>query len=223
MRSVFIKAHIHLPDSQALYKVRPQCKFHVYDGTNFGRGEIKNAPPFVTFFPENFNKTTHERYIGQKISVFKMDCEGCEYDSLIPTLQYADVEQVLVEVHGCGLPSSNTTIAFLHRFMMGLTRKHGIFYREPNIIGSDGTCIEFALRKREDSYEPRSRVERSADHSVGSPSTEYPNNMPNNPMKRNDLGENTDDRPSKKMSFKRKKKYEKQRRFRGDSEASQAH
>ena len=32
--------------------------------------------------------------------------------------------------------------------MKAVNRTHGIFYKEPNLQYSDGTCVEFAWRKR---------------------------------------------------------------------------
>ena len=36
----------------------------------------------------------------------------------------------------------------VEKLMRAINKTHGIYYREPNIQHSDGTCIEFALRRR---------------------------------------------------------------------------
>ena len=136
-----------------LHRRFPHCKVHVYDGTNFGRGEIRNAPSFVTFYPENFLPSTYERYRGQRVDVFKIDCEGCEFQSIKPFLSHVETEQLMLEVHGGGRHRQ------VQELMTGINRTHGIFYREPNIQHSDGTCIEFAfLRRRADRVRRTRRV-----------------------------------------------------------------
>jgi len=123
----------------------PQCRIEVYDGTNFGRGTITNVPDGITFFPENFNPDTHTRYAGRHVDIFKIDCEGCEFRAVLPFVENVKPEQMMIEVHGrsdFGRPHD------VHRLMKGLNQSYGIFYREPNIQHSDGTCIEFAMRRR---------------------------------------------------------------------------
>ena len=74
-------------------------------------------------------------------------------------MEHVTTNQLLVEVHGdigraaVSRRGGLSAVKYLQRrvdeFMRGLNRTHGIFYREPNIMHSDGTCIEFALRRRE--------------------------------------------------------------------------
>ena len=59
-----------------------------------------------------------------------------------PFLENVHTEQLLVEVHGAMQPSK------VEALMRAFNRTHGIFYREPNLQHSDGTNIEFALRRR---------------------------------------------------------------------------
>ena len=58
--------------------------------------------------------------------------------------------QVLLELHGSRdyLPSTDASEAAVEKLMRAINKTHGIYYREPNIQYSDGTCIEFALRRR---------------------------------------------------------------------------
>jgi hypothetical protein len=125
-----------------LHKHLPHCKIDVYDGTNFGRGAIRNAPDFVNFFAENFSPSTWKRYLGRSVNILKIDCEGCEFFSVPAFISNVNTEQLMLEVHGRLAPE------LIHDFMSNLNKTHGIFYREPNIEFSDGTCIEFAFRKR---------------------------------------------------------------------------
>ena len=125
-----------------LHRRFPHCSIHVYDGTNFGRGAIKNAPRFVKFYPENFAASTADRYRTKKVDLFKIDCEGCEFSTIQPVLDKVQIEQFNLEVHGANRHGE------VARLMGGINRTHGIYYKEPNIQHSDGTCIEFAFRHR---------------------------------------------------------------------------
>ena len=52
------------------------------------------------------------------------------------------IEQFNLEVHGANRYRE------VEHLMRGINRTHGIYYKEPNIQHSDGTCIEFAFRHR---------------------------------------------------------------------------
>ena len=125
-----------------LHRRLPHCTMDVYDGTNFGRGPITNAPKYVNFFPQNFQPTTWQKYQGRRVDIFKIDCEGCEFESIAPFIDNVHTEQLLFEIHGGGRHKQ------VEQLMRSLNKTLGIYYREPNIQFSDGTCIEFALRRR---------------------------------------------------------------------------
>lgn len=125
-----------------LHRRLPHCSIDVYDGTNFGRGAIRNAPGFVTLYPENFRPNTWRRYRNRHVDIFKIDCEGCEFETVAPFIANVHTEQLMMEVHGANRHGD------VQHLMKSLNRTHGIYYREPNIQYSDGTCIEFALRRR---------------------------------------------------------------------------
>ena len=69
---------------------------------------------------------------------------GCELSAAAPFVRHVHSEQILMEVHG----SNRYARDAVDGLMTALNQTHGIYYREPNIEWSDGTCIEFALRRR---------------------------------------------------------------------------
>jgi hypothetical protein len=128
----------------ALHRQLPHRSVHVHDGSNFGRGPIRNMPTFVNFFSEDFGAHTRRRYANvSQVDVLKVDCEGCEFEAVVPFIDRVPTQSLLVKIHGG--PHRRDDV---QRLMTRLNRTHGIYYREPNIEHSDGTCIEFALRLR---------------------------------------------------------------------------
>ena len=133
----------------ALHARFPHCEIETWDGTNFGRGSITNAPSFVRFRAENFSPRSFERYVGRRVDILKIDCEGCEFDCLPPFVARVLTRQVLVEVHSALLIQGEFFGHRPHWLMKHLNETaYGLFYREPNIFPADGTNIEFALLRR---------------------------------------------------------------------------
>ena len=58
-----------------LHQRSPHCQIDVMDGTNYGRGAIKNAPSFVNFIPLNFDADTWRKYTDRHVDILKIDCE----------------------------------------------------------------------------------------------------------------------------------------------------
>jgi len=125
----------------ALHGLCPTCPIEVFDGTNFGFGPVR-PPAFVDFHDEDFTPETWRRFVGRRVEVLKIDCEGCEFLSLPPFVERLSPRLVLVEIHG------NSHEDEADALLRKLNTTHGIYYREPNMEHSDGGCIEFALKRR---------------------------------------------------------------------------
>ena len=79
----------------------------------------------------------------QNITVLKVDCEGCEFDSFNApsfTVRTGAIQQILVEVHFKGDPLRTHGL-----FYFLTSRGYAIFNKEANIQYSDGSAIEYAL------------------------------------------------------------------------------
>lgn len=139
---------------RAIHALAPDCRIDTHDGTLVGhRRKLRdNLPSFVEFYPENVNNETWRLYSNGAtghISLLKMDCEGCEFHSLPPLVQNVCVDQVLVEVHGCGSTRDlKPRMMLVHELMLRLDEEYLIFYVEPNLAYGDGACIEYSFMRR---------------------------------------------------------------------------
>ena len=80
-------------------------------------------------------------HTGRTIDIFKIDCEGCEYDTVRHWFGAGvDIRQVLVELHW----KSEEKAKDFHSFMESMG--YVIFHKEPNTL-SGGECIEYAYIK----------------------------------------------------------------------------
>lgn len=144
----------------------PHCQLDTFDGTLVGEREHlrANIPSYVTFHPENWGANSSWQFDGRHIALLKLDCEGCELVALLNALGQWEIQQIVVEVHGCfilspsrawlpvrrqyapGVSKPLQLLDLMHAFMMGLhSAGYRIFAKEPNILTSDGTCVEFSL------------------------------------------------------------------------------
>jgi len=137
---------------EAIHHFNPQCEIHTFDPTLTSAPVHK--PAYVHFHPwglgsldsadnSGLTLSTIMRRLGHNnITVLKVDCEGCEFDSFKThsfTVQRGAIQQILVEVHWIGDPLRT------HAFFKFLTsRGYGIFNKEANLI-SNGNTIEYAL------------------------------------------------------------------------------
>ena len=101
---------------------------------------------------------------GHVINLLKIDCEGCEMVALLPFLARVPVRQIVMEIHGCLIVKSVSIrqrnglaahparpvhiLDAMHAFMWGVYELgYRIYAAEPNLMYSDGTCIEFSFLK----------------------------------------------------------------------------
>jgi hypothetical protein len=82
------------------------------------------------------------------IDLFKIDCEGCEWDSVQDWMDPSipRIMQIQVELHGAKLAPV--------RFFDTLMKDNGyvIFHKEPNTLGCGGECIEYSFLKLDTSF-----------------------------------------------------------------------
>lgn len=133
---------------KALNARYPNSAIYAYDGTISTPTDLR----FASFYRQNLDRNT--RFQVDHAHIFKVDCEGCEYSELLPVMENLCADQLLIEIHGRkkrGLGQtafSTPSIPEIHTFMSKLNETYSVFYVEPNIQYSDGTCIEYAMKRR---------------------------------------------------------------------------
>mmetsp|Transcript_13637 Transcript_13637/g.21609 ORF Transcript_13637/g.21609 Transcript_13637/m.21609 type:complete len:244 (-) Transcript_13637:78-809(-) len=142
---------------EAVHHLNPVCRIYTFDHTITPR----NKPDYVTFqqlglaVDNNADAklvTLHRALASvglqnsEKIDLFKIDCEGCEYDifpqffNVVPALR-----QVLIELHGVTAKNSDTHVNQIFNGFMD--NGYAIFHKEPNTLGCKGSCIEYGFIK----------------------------------------------------------------------------
>ena len=86
---------------KAAHAMAPSCRIQTWDGTlTRARASLRaNIPSYVEFIPRNFANDSWIAAAGRTISILKMDCEGCEYSSLVPWLEQVCTESIVMELH----------------------------------------------------------------------------------------------------------------------------
>jgi hypothetical protein len=158
---------------QALVKRLPNCDVHVFDfgdysretprGIHFHGWGLKpsyhtNTSDWNTRFatqpwrdpnrPMLQFKTLQQTMTSlghEQVDIFKIDCEGCEWQSYKDWLG-VDLRQVLVEVHDSPGVVVNDFFQSIH------DAGYVMFYKEPNIQFSNGRCQEISFLKMSKSF-----------------------------------------------------------------------
>jgi len=137
-------------EEAVLNQISPMCEVHTFDPMAAG---VWTPPANVTYHSialgqelpaKTLSQIVQELgHSGRKIDLFKIDCEGCEWDTYQAWLgSGVDIRQILVEMHWRQNPQA------AHE-MFEFLRKHGyvVFNKEPNTLGCGGECIEYAFLK----------------------------------------------------------------------------
>ena len=158
--SIGSNGNYEFEDGMVQYLGPDVCEIHIFDYSNdYDRTE--NAAKNIHFhqlglqgsqqsrgnqfasFPEILKRLGHE---GRAIDIFKIDCEGCEWDTFQDWVGY-DIRQVLVEAHR--LPS-NVTLGF--QFFDSFKENNlMMFSKEVNGFGG-GEYYEFSYVKLHPSF-----------------------------------------------------------------------
>jgi hypothetical protein len=134
------------------------CELHIFDfgdyESNMPKGLNMHYHQFglgdgdgLHTLAETIKLLGHEDRAG--IDVFKIDCEGCEWDLIGDFIDPSipKIKQLLVEVHGRGAQEKKM-LPFFDRL---LDNGYVMFHKEANII-DDGKCIEFAFLNLDKSF-----------------------------------------------------------------------
>lgn len=154
----------------SIHAFAPHCIVETHDGTLIGdRAKLRERlPSFVKLVPTNMDATTYLRLLQdgvEQLSLLKIDCEGCEFSSLLPLVSHICVDQIALELHACqskGKRSREPTSSFpigarhrpfdramrVHTLLSQLDVLYRIFEKQPNFVYSDGTCLEFSFIRR---------------------------------------------------------------------------
>jgi hypothetical protein len=141
-------------EAALLKEVSPECEIHVFDFDDFAQTTAEQTGHSKTVFYhqwglsgqtggryKSFKDTVAELgHINRTIDIFKIDCEGCEFDTFRAWLDAPVViQQILVEVHGTGDRA--------HDFFKTLQETgYAIFHKEPNIqYQTHGMCVEYCF------------------------------------------------------------------------------
>lgn len=134
------------------------CEVHIFDPKNYGEvtpngmhfhhwgikgSSNQNIGPNFKSLQETVNSLGHH---GKVIDIFKIDCEGCEWESYNDWFgSGVTMSQILVEVHG------NPDLQAIDFFETMQHNNYVTFHKEPNLIG-DGRCMEYAFLKLDSKF-----------------------------------------------------------------------
>lgn len=146
----------------------PNCEIHIFDFTDYsqamrdagvtsahfhawglkshdGRMNVKalkagaKAKGIMKSMQETVRELGHE---GRAIDIFKIDCEGCEWNSYHDWFDESGItglRQILVETHTVPGPEATEFFAYLRN------KGYALFHKEPNVQYGGGSCVEFSF------------------------------------------------------------------------------
>jgi len=142
-------------EASVLSQISEDCEVHTFDPAKAGTwkapegvkyhsvalGEFAPAKPLAQIVKEL-------GHVGRKIDLFKIDCEGCEWETFKSWFGTGvGIGQILVELHWRDNPD------VIHDFFHFLFQQgYVIFNKEPNTLGCQGECIEYAFLKMAPSF-----------------------------------------------------------------------
>ena len=141
-------------EESVLKDISNKCEVHTFDPT-IGSNP-SNKPANVQFHPWGLSQRSHGNmktvkdiisilgHETRKIDIFKIDCEGCEWETFSTWFEVSNIHQIQVELHNV-----NKAIDFFEKII-----KNGyvVFHKEPNIAYSNGGCIEYAFIKMSEGF-----------------------------------------------------------------------
>jgi hypothetical protein len=145
---------------------RLQCEVHSFDPTVDGHNALKHVTTFhklgissKTRADDNLFRTIGNitdilNHANRTIDIYKIDCEGCEWDLFVPDFfvslkeRNIKIRQILIELHPVQKwGASKETLKIANDFFK-MFRDNGyvIFHKEPNnLINNCGNVVEYSF------------------------------------------------------------------------------
>jgi hypothetical protein len=154
-------------EAAVLQSIGSHCEIHTFDPDDYSAGAKANNVTYHQwgigdedgvvgkgFLMKTLKTTMRElgHDDGRVIDIFKIDCEGCEIDSVLSWFDTnVTLRQILVEVHSTAeLPRSEVK-RLVNFFKTMFLNNYVIFHKEPNIhFWRDSLkvrCVEFTFLK----------------------------------------------------------------------------
>jgi len=142
-------------EESVLSQISKDCEVHTFDPEKAGTWTVPDGVQYhsVALGTSDAAKPLSQivkelGHVGRKIDLFKIDCEGCEWDTFKSWFgSGVDIRQILVELHWRAHPE------VAHEFFRFLFQQgYVIFNKEPNTLGCQGECIEYAFLKMAPSF-----------------------------------------------------------------------
>lgn len=136
------EVHIFDPSPNYAAKTPENMFYHAYP---LGNGKDVVMGVHSKALPEVVKELGHT---GRKIDVFKIDCEGCEWDTYKDWIQSGvDIHQIQVELHW---RDDAAKVQEFYKFLGD--QGYVIFSKESNTEGCGGDCIEYSFLKLDPSF-----------------------------------------------------------------------
>jgi len=143
--------------------VSPECEIHTIDMNDWSHYTSTAPPEYVSYHTftvgpvPNTPVSAIVKELGHEsrtIDIFKIDCEGCEWETYQSWFgEGVDIRQILVEIHGTGGGRG------AHEFFKFLfDRGYVVFHKEPNTLGCQGNCVEYAFIRLSPEFSRADRV-----------------------------------------------------------------
>jgi len=142
-------------EQAVLQDISSSCEIHTFDPAKEGTWKV---PKNVNYHAVALGPTSPARPLsslvkelgheGRRIDLFKIDCEGCEWETYESWLgSGVNIGQILVEMHWRQNPET------IHRMFDFLAKKgYVVFNKEPNTLGCGGECIEYSFLKLDPTF-----------------------------------------------------------------------
>eukprot|EP00438_Fugacium_kawagutii_P017709 Skav207312 [mRNA] locus=scaffold2296:235436:237874:- [translate_table: standard] len=129
-----------------------EAPIHTFDLNPWSSYTDKPMPFFINYHTERIGRPLSKdlseivkdlRHSGRTIDIFKIDCEGCEWETYESWFdESVDIRMVLVEVH------KSSSVDAIHSFFKFLRSLGYVIYsKEPNTYSCGGSCQEFSFIK----------------------------------------------------------------------------